>query len=123
MLMIIYFFALLIFIAGLILLAIPTLILDFMDKYADNLSLYIGAILGRLGIGILLLYMADLSRFPLTMTIIGWVAIAAAVFFVGIGKFRFVKMIKWVMKPLRPWARVFSILVILFSGFFLYAFV
>lgn len=121
--MIIYFFALLIFIAGLILLAIPTLILDFMDKYADNLSLYIGAILGRLGIGILLLYMADLSRFPLTMTIIGWVAIAAAVFFVGIGKFRFVKMIKWVMKPLRPWARVFSILVILFSGFFLYAFV
>ena len=123
MLMIIYFFALLIFIAGLILLAIPTLILDFMDKYADNLSLYIGAILGRLGIGILLLYMADLSRFPLTMTIIGWVAIAAAVFFVGIGKSRFVKMIKWVMKPLRPWARVFSILVILFSGFFLYAFV
>ena len=120
MLMVIYLFALLIFIAGLILLAIPTLILDFMDKYSNNLSLYIGAIMG---IGILSLYMADLSRFPLTMTIIGWVAIAAAVFFVGIGKSRFVKMIKWVMKPLRPWARVFSIRVILFSGFFLYAFV
>ena len=123
MLMVIYLFALLIFIAGLILLAIPALILDFMDKYADNLGLYIGAIVGRLGIGVVLLYMADLSRFPITMTIIGWVAIAAAVFFVGIGKSRFVKMIKWIMKPLRHWARALSILVILFSGFLLYAFV
>ena len=83
MLMVIYLFALLIFIAGLILLAIPALILDFMDKYADNLGLYIGAIVGRLGIGVVLLYMADLSRFPITMTIIGWVAIALLYFLLG----------------------------------------
>jgi hypothetical protein len=123
MLIIIYLFALLILIAGLILLAIPALILDFMDKYANNLGLYLGAILGRLGIGILLLYMADLSRFPVTMTIIGWIAIVAAVFIASIGKTRFVKMVKWIVKPLRPWARALSILVILFSGFLLYAFV
>ena len=123
MLMIIYLFALLIFIAGLILLAIPALILDFMDKYADNPGLYIGAILGRLGIGILLLYMADLSRFPVTMTIIGWIAIAAAVVFAGIGKTRFVKMLRWIMKLVGPWARPFSAPVFLFAAFLLYAFV
>ncbi|MDG2176718.1 MAG: hypothetical protein P8M72_11395 [Gammaproteobacteria bacterium] len=124
MLMIIYLIALLLLIASVILLVKPTFFLDFMDKYADSTGLYAGAILARLGIGILLLYMADLSRFPKTMTVIGWIAIAAAVVFAGIGKTRFVKMLRcrWVMKLVGPWARPLSAPVFLFGGFLLYAF-
>ena len=123
MLMMIYLLALMLIIAGLILLAKPAFILDFMDKYADTPGLYAGAILVRLGIGVLLLYMADLSRFPMTITIIGWIAIAAALVFAGIGKTRFVQMLNWIMKLVRPWARAMSIIAILFGGFLLYAFV
>jgi hypothetical protein len=123
MLMIIYLIAPLLLIASVILLVKPTLFLDFMDKHADSTGLYAGAILARLGIGFLLLYMADLSRFPKTMTVIGWIAIAAAVVFAGIGKTRFVKMLRWIMKLVGPWARPFSAPVFLFAAFLLYAFV
>lgn len=122
MLMLILVFALLLLIAGLILLIKPDYIPGFIDNYADSWGLYISAILARLGLGCLLIYLAGLSRFPMTITVIGWIAILAAVVFLLMGKQKFTAMLRWIMNKIKPWVRAGGVASLLFGAFLLYSF-
>lgn len=115
-------FALLLLIAGVILLIKPDYILDFIDRYSDSWGLYSGAIIVRLVLGLLLIYLASLSRYPMTVTVIGWIAILAAAVFLLMGKQKFTSMLKWVTKKVKPWGRVGGIASLLFGAFLLYSF-
>ncbi|MFZ8928655.1 MAG: hypothetical protein ACO2YY_05630 [Pseudohongiellaceae bacterium] len=123
MIFIIYFFALLLLLAGIVILVNPDIVINLIQKNTESPGLYAGAILARLGLGIILVMMAGFSRFPLAVTVIGWLAIAAAAVFLFLGKRRFQAMIKTILVKLKPWGRVGGIASLGFGGFLLYAFV
>jgi len=120
---VLYLFALFLLIAGIVLLINPGIILGMIEENTGRLGLYAAAILVRLGLGIIMILMAGLSRFPLTVTIIGWIAILAAVVFLLMGKQRFQKMMDSILVKMKPWGRAGGIASLAFGGFLLYAFV
>ena len=122
MLFLIYLFSIFLLLAGFWLLVKPAHLLNWMVRYAEHTGLYAAAILVRLGLGALLIYLSSLSRFPLTILIIGWIAIAAAVVFLFMGKTRFSRMLKAIMSKVKPWGRAGGAAAILFGGFLLYSF-
>lgn len=123
MIFILYLFALFLLIAGVVLLIKPGIVMGMIQENTGSPGLYVAAILVRLGLGIIMILMAGLSRFPLTVTIIGWIAILAAVVFLLMGKQRFQKMLNTILVTLKPWGRVGGIASLAFGGFLLYAFV
>lgn len=122
MLIIIYLFALFLLIASVLLVVKPALIPDYIERHGDNTGLYVAAIAARLVLGGLLIYYAGLSRYPLAVTIIGWITVIAALLFLVIGKTRFTRMLQWIMAKVRPWVRVASAPALLLGAFLLYAF-
>lgn len=122
MLIFIYCFSLLILAASFILLIKPTIIMDFIQTNAELKGLYGIAILARLILGLALITLAEISRYPLVITAIGWIAIISAVVFIIMGSQQFAAMMKWMSSRVRPWARVGGIAGILFGAFLLHAF-
>lgn len=123
MILAIYLFAVLLLAAGIILLVKPSFVLDFIVTYSETTSLYAGAIVVRLLLGALLLAVADLSRYPAVVAVIGWIALLAALVFLVIGQNRFQQMLKWIIGKIRPWGRMGGVAALVFGFFLLYAFV
>lgn len=122
LLSIIHIFGLLIAFAGFMLLLKPELLLDFISRHAGNPILYASAIVVRLVLGLLLVTMAGLSRFPLVVTVLGWIAVIAAVTIAWIGQDRFALLVNWIMDVITPFSRVGGAFAFVFGIFLLYAF-
>ena len=116
-------FAVLIMGFGLAILAKPKVILALTSHYSGSLVLYIAAILARLLVGVALLLYADQSKFPLVLTILGWLFIAGALSIAAIGRNRLKKFIEWAVNFMMPYARVTGILAVCLGGFIVYALV
>jgi hypothetical protein len=108
--------------AGIALIVKPELILDFITRHAKSQALFATAIVMRLVLGLLLITLAGLSRFPLTVTVFGWITVIAAVTFAWIGHDRFTRLILWITAKVDPFGRIGGILGVLFGLFLLYAF-
>lgn len=122
MLIIIHIFALLITVAGIALMVKPEFILDFITRHVKSQAMFAAAIVMRLVLGLLLITLAGLSRFPLTVTVFGWIAVIAAVTFAWIGHDRFTRLILWIMDKVGPFGRIGGFFALLFGLFLLYAF-
>lgn len=122
LLTIIYLFAAIISLAGVILLVKPEVVLDLITDHADNPVLFGTAIVTRLVLGLLLLTYASLSRFPNAVIFFGWIAIIAAVVIAWIGQARFTELMKWITQNIRPYGRIGGGLAMLFGLFLLYSF-
>ena len=70
----IIFFGVLIFMAGVTLIANPETIFKVLRNNSQKLWLHIGAVVVRLLLGALLIYQASVSKFPLLIEVIGWIA-------------------------------------------------
>ena len=115
-------FALFLLLAGIFLIIKPDLFISLLDKYSDTLPLYLAAIIIRLLVGSLLICFSGLSRFPLTMLVIGIIAILAAITFTVIGWQRFKRLMTWIMSVAKPYARAGGAFSFCFGLFLLYAF-
>lgn len=122
MLMIINLLSLLILFAGILLIIKPDFVLGFISRFSQTLPLYVSAIVVRLFFGLLLITYAGQSRFPTAITVIGWIAVIAAVVFAWISQERFTAMLKWILKVVSPFSRVGGVAAFLFGWFMLYAF-
>lgn len=116
-------FGVLILLVGGVLIVNPQTIFNVLRDNADRLWLYIAAVAIRLLLGVLLVLQASVSKFPLTMEVLGWVAIIAAVVFVFIGRDNFKRLVSWAFTLVKPFGRIAGILGIFFGGFLIYAFV
>ena len=116
-------FALLMLVAGIILLIKPAIVFDFINGNANSASLYRAAIIIRLVLGILLIYLADLSRYPGAVHFIGWVAIIAAVMLILMERQNFARLLELLIPRITPWGRITGLAALLFGFFLLYAFV
>jgi len=83
------------FLAGILLIINPEIIFKVLRENADKLWLHIGAVVVRLLLGALLIYQASVSKFPIAMEVIGWVAIFAAIVFAVLGRKNFKRLILW----------------------------
>ena len=120
---VILLFALLTFIAGVIILFDPEIIFGVITDNLDKPVLQVVAIVLRLVLGILLIECATLSRFPLTIEVFGWLSIAAALTFMIIGRANFLRLMNRALSLLKPYGRVGGVLAAGFGAFLFYAFI
>ena len=123
MTIIIKLFGTLILLAGIVIIINPDTIFGLFRNNVDNLLMHIIAVLVRLIIGVFLILQADVSRFPLAMQIIGWMSIAAAIFFTVIGRANFSRIINWGLSMENKIGRLGGVVAICFGAFLVYAFV
>lgn len=120
--LIILFGALTLFV-GVVIVIDPDRLFGLFRKHVDTLELHILAVVVRLVLGALLIYLADASRFPLVIEIIGWISIVAALFFAVIGRARFRRIMAWALSLARPVVRVGGVFAVGFGAFLVYAFI
>ncbi len=109
--------------AGVVIVIDPDRLFGLLRKHVDKLELHVLAVVVRLTLGALLIYLADASRYPLVIEIIGWISIAAALFFAVIGRARFRRIMAWALSLARPVARVGGGFAVGFGAFLVYAFI
>ena len=109
--------------AGVVIVFDPDRLFGLLNKHVDKFGLHVLAVVVRLVLGALLVYLADASRFPLVIEIIGWLSLTAALFLAVIGRARFRRLMTWALSMVRPVARMGGILAAAFGAFLVYAFI
>ena len=120
---VILLFALLTFIAGIVILFDPEIVFGVIRSNLDKPVLQVLAVVLRLILGILLIEYAPVSRFPLTIEILGWLSITAALTFILIGRPNFLRLMNWALSLLKPYGRIGGIFATGFGAFLIYAFI
>ena len=119
---IIIIFGLLILLAGGIILISPDAIFGFLQDNIELLWLHVTAIGVRLALGTVLILSANESKFPIIISVLGWMSIAAAITFTLIGRQRFIALMNWAFSFQKPYGRVGGIFAAMFGAFIVYAF-
>ena len=114
--------AALIILAGLALAVQPAMLLDYLRAYQQTVRLHFFAVVVRALLGVALINQATLSKFPLIISLFGWLSLIAALVFALMGRERFQRFISWGLQTVAPFARVSGVLAVVFGGFLLYAF-
>ena len=112
----------LLFLTGITLMINPARLYGFMKNNADKLMLHIFAIAVRLALGLLLVYNADDSKYPLAIEIIGWISILAAVILAVIGRTHFKRLLYWALSLKDMFAGIAGAITLCFGAFLLYSF-
>ena len=123
MIQVIIFFGVLVFVAGILLLVRPSLIIGFLESKGDRVWVYSAAVFTRVVLGLFLVGQAVNSKFPLIIEILGWVSLAAGLFLGLLGRDRFTRFMRWIIEKVKPFAPLGGLFAALFGGFLVYAFV
>lgn len=119
---ILIFLGILMVMAGVGTLINPEIITDtFTDNSVDS-SLYIGVIAFRLTFGFLLVWTAELSKYPKVIKIFGYLAIIAALIFILIGHDGFQNFMSEIIPVFTAQSQTAGLLSIVFGGFLIYAY-
>ena len=115
------FLGILLILASISILVKPDLLLGWIEDNLASKALYIGAIVGRLGIGAVLILAAKASKFPKTFQIIGYIAILAAIIFLLIGHEQFIDFLSLFIPEFLQYAPVSGLVSLAFGGFLIFA--
>jgi hypothetical protein len=122
MLYVIIIFGTLTLLAGLIIIFDPDCVFGFLKKHIAKLSMHLAAIVIRLLLGVCIILLADSSKYPLTMEIIGWISIGAAIILAVIGRNNFNRIMSWALSLPKPVGRIGGLFAVGFGAFLIYAF-
>lgn len=114
-------FGILVASAGVFIAVSPKTLLGLLRNNAGHRGLQATAVLTRLLLGASLVMYAAQSRFPMTLHVLGWIAIIAAVGLLAIGQERFRRLIEWASGFSLPFARAAGVVAFLFGAFLIYA--
>lgn len=109
--------------AGIVIVINPEVIFGFLRNNLDKPVLHILAVVIRLILGALLIYQSNISKFPATIEVIGWLSIFAAIFLAGMGRRNFNRLMSWALSLSKSLGRVGGIFASAFGAFLIYAFV
>lgn len=121
--LVVIIFGVLTLIAGAVIVVNPEVIFGYLKVQVDKPELQVLAVMVRLVLGALLIYLSDVSRFPLVILVLGWLSIIAAVSFAVIGRDNFKRLMSWALSFQKPYGRVGGFIAVCFGGFLVYAFV
>ena len=122
MILIIILFAILIFMAGAVLMIRPSLVFDFLGSNSDKGWVYASAIVVRALLGGILIQQSVNSKFPQVVEIFGWLMLFAALFLLLLGRARFTRLIRWLTGKLGHLSRVAGIVAMIFGALLVYVF-
>jgi hypothetical protein len=115
-------FGLAIALAGVVLLINPEKLFGILRKNFEHPAIHILAVVIRLVLGGLLIYLAGQSRFPPVIEILGWLSIIAALVLAVIGRSRFKRMLSWALSLVKPLGRVSGFAALILGVFLVYSF-
>jgi len=121
--MIVITFAVLILVAGIIIIINPAIIIGTLKKNINKLELHVLAVVVRVLLGALLIYLAGTTKYPVTIEVIGWISLLAAVIFTLIGRKKFIRLMSWSLSLVEPFCRIGGVLACCFGVFLIYAFI
>ena len=107
--------------AGISLLIKPSLVFSLLDRNKDSTGIHVLAVVMRLVLGGALIMSADVSGFPMTFKILGWITLLAAIVLAVMGRANFRKLMDWAMGLADKFGRVAGIASVLLGGFLIYA--
>lgn len=122
MTLLIIIFGCLILLAGAVLLKNPEVVFGFLRDNVESSAIHLLAVIVRLIIGVLLVTQSSISRFPLTIEVLGWFFIVAGISLAVIGRNNFRKLVSWVLTTFKSFGRLVGLIAIAFGGFLVYAF-
>ena len=109
--------------AGIVILINPEIVFGLLRKNSDKIELHVLAVAIRLVLGAFLIYQSGASKYPFVIEIIGWLSIAAAVFFAVMGRNNFIKLMAWALSQVKLLGRFGGVFASAFGAFLVYAFV
>ena len=116
-------FAALTLLAGIVIIINPGIIFDYLRNNLDKPAIHILAVVVRLILGVLLITQSDISKFPFTIEVIGWLSIVAAIFLAAMGRYNFKRLMLWALSFLKHYGRVGGVFAAVFGTFLVYAFI
>ena len=119
---IIILFGILMFLAGVSLIFAPEIIFGFIENNQEKLFIYLSAIGVRLLLGIFFLKLANESKFPLIIKILGIFFIFAAIFLIIIGQEGMQNLITSFSPIFKPYTIFVGLGTMAFSSFLIYSF-
>ena len=109
--------------AGIVILINPEIVFGLLRKNSGKIELHVLAEAIRLVLGAFLIYQSGASKYPFVIEIIGWLSIAAAVFFAVMGRNNFIKLMAWALSQVKSLGRFGGVFASAFGAFLVYAFV
>ena len=109
--------------AGAVIIINPDTVYGILRNNLERPGLHLLAVIVRIVLGVLLVYLSAASKFPLAIEILGWVSLAAALVLALIGRHRFKRLMNWALARSKPVERAGGVAAVCFGGFLLYAFV
>jgi len=122
MTIIIILFGSLLLVAGALILINPNTIFGFLQNNIENTVIHRIAFIVRLVVGGLLVTHSNVSRFPQGVFVLGLFFIVSGLFLAALGRKKFRNLMSWLLKNMRPIARIAGMIAIVFGGFLVYAF-
>jgi hypothetical protein len=113
----------LILLVGLVITFNPEIVFGYIRKHYEKTSLHILAGVIRILLGVLFIWQANVSKFPLTMEILGWLSIIAGLSLGVIGRKHFIRLISWALTLSKNIGRIGGVIAALFGAFLIYAFI
>lgn len=113
---------LVIILIGITLLVAPDIIINWMENRLEKKSLYRLAIGVRIVFGMLLLFVASRSKFPMVLRFFGVVSILAAIFFLFLGHQGFIELLTTMLPKIKSFAWLSGLVGIGLGGLLLYSF-
>jgi len=99
----------------------PKDLTEFLLRHAADVWLHVLAAAMRITIGVALLLYAPHSRFPLTLQVLGWIALVAGVIIALIPPAKFRQLITWAFERFGSYTRMAAVAGLIFGVFIIYA--
>ena len=116
-------FGILIFLSGIVILINPEIIFGYLRKNLDKPMMQVLAVVIRIVLGAFMVLESNISRFPITIEVLGWFSIGAALVLGIIGRKLFNSIMTWALSLSKSFGRLGGIGAIVFGAFLFYSFV
>ena len=101
--------------AGMAMLIRPALVIGMIHAHGERVWFYALAIGIRAVLGLVLIQQAAYSKFPLVISVLGWISLLAALSLAMLGRRRFTRLIYGIISRVGSLAPVGGLLAVLFS--------
>ncbi len=118
---IIMIFGTAIIVAGILIVINPETVFSLIRRKTESLSLHILAVVVRIILGVALMMYATESKYPTTISILGWISIVGASVLGIMGRTNFMRLMSWALSFSTSFGRTGGFLAILFGGFLIHA--
>ncbi len=99
----------------------PEPLRDFLIRHSGETWMHVAAAGVRIVMGFALILYAVNSRFPLTLQVLGWIAVIAGVVLALVPPARFKQLVSWAFERFGSYTRIAGAAAFLFGAFLVYA--